>query len=149
MENLNTSNIEKICKELLNAFQGILSWEWDSRFETALAIFPVNGQDKILAILKQYLNTSWDISNINKAPKAVQTINKNLSGIQKKQILFTSAPNQECLIFCAWWPWTNAETISLRVAPFCSKMKQDELTPLFKEWFSSVTGKHTEPPLQI
>ncbi len=148
MENLNTSNIEKICKGLLKAFQGILSWEWDSRFETALAICPVNEQDKILVILKQYLNTSWNSSNINNAPGAVQTISKNLSGIQEKQILFTSAPNQECLIFCAWWPWTNEETISLRVGPFCSNMKQDELIQSFKGWFSSVTGKHTDPPLQ-
>lgn len=139
----------KKCRKFLNAFQGILSWEWDSRFETALAICSINKQDKILAILKQYLNTTWDSSNITKASNAVQTIGKNLSGIQEKQILFTSDPNQECLIFCAWWPWSNEENISLRVAPFCSNMKQDELIQLFKGWFSSITGKHTEPPLQI
>lgn len=41
MQDLKQSDIEGVCRELLSDFQGILSWKWDSRPETALAEFGV------------------------------------------------------------------------------------------------------------
>jgi len=39
---------------------------------------------------------------------------------------------------CAWWPWGNGETISIRVAPFLGKLPEPqriERINLFKGWF--------------
>ena len=33
--------VEKMCRELSDAFQQMLAWKWDSRFETMLAEFGV------------------------------------------------------------------------------------------------------------
>jgi hypothetical protein len=138
MSDINKLDLENACRELLSAFQGVLSWKWDSRFETALAEFGVENKQGVREILERYLGTAWDSSNIDKAPDAVSMIINYLGGLMSGQLLFTSDPNQDAFIFCAWWPWGNGKTISVRVAPFCEKLSDSEkaeLTKLFKGWF--------------
>jgi hypothetical protein len=138
MDDPNKSELESDCKELLNAFQGVLSWKWDSRFEAALAEFGVDNKDSIRAILERYLSITWDSSNIGNAPAIVRTINSRQGGLRPGQLLFTSDPNREAFIFCAWWPWGGGETISIRIAPSFKKISDSEKAEkiqLFKEWF--------------
>jgi len=138
MQNLNNSDLDNICRELLSAFQGIMSWKWDSYIETVLAEFDVGDKDSIRAILEHYLVSTWDSSNIDKAPDMVQMIDNYLGGLRPGQLLFTSDPNQEAIVFCAWWPWGNGTTISIRIAPSykgLSDSEKVEQTKLFKGWF--------------
>lgn len=116
MDDPKRSKLENDCKEVLGAFQGVLSWNWDGRFETILAEFDVENKDSIRAILERYLHRTWDSSNIDNAPDAVGTINDRLGRLRTDQLLFTSDPNREAFIFCAWWPWGNGKTISIRIA---------------------------------
>lgn len=138
MQDLNKSDLENVCRELLNSFQGILSWKWDSRIEAVLAEFGVSDKDSNRAILERYLGNAWDNSNIGKAPDIVQMINDNLGGLGSGQLLFTSEPNQDAIIFGAWWPWGDGKTISIRIAPSCKKLSDSEKAEqikLFKDWF--------------
>lgn len=138
MHNLNKSDLENVCREFLSAFQGVLSWKWDSRFETVLAEFSADNKDRVRAILERYLSIAWDSSNIRKAPETVRVIESNLGGLRSGQLLFTSDSNQDALIFGAWWPWGGGETISIRVAPFDKRLsdaEMAELIQLFKGWF--------------
>ena len=138
MQDLNKSDLENICKELLSAFQGILSWKWDSWIETVLAEFDVGDKDSIRAILKRYFDSTWDSSNIDKAPDIVRMINSNLGGLRPGQLLFTSDSNQDAIIFCVWWPWGDGKTISIRIAPFYKKLSDSEKAEqisLLKGWF--------------
>ena len=138
MHDLNKSDLENVCRKFLSAFQGVLSWKWDSRFETVLAEFSADNKDRVRAILERYLNIAWDSSNIRKAPETVRVIESNLGGLRSGQLLFTSDPNQDALIFGAWWPWGGGETISIRVAPFDKRLpdaEMSELIQLFKGWF--------------
>jgi len=137
MQNLNKSALENVCRELLNAFQGMLSWEWDSRFETVLAVLGVDDKDSIRGVLERYFGITWNNSNIGKAPDIVRMINSNLGGLRSGQLLFTSDSNQDAF-FCAWWPWGDGKTISIRVAPFYEKLLDSEKTKqtqLLKDWF--------------
>ncbi len=138
MHDPNRSGLENDCKELSSAFQGVLSWKWDSRFETVLAEFGANKKDSIRAILERNLSTTWDTSNIGNAPDIVRTINSHLGGLRSGQLLFTSDPNREAFIFCAWWPWGNGKTTSIRIAPSYKKLLDSENAEkirLFKSWF--------------
>jgi hypothetical protein len=68
----------------------------------------------------------------------VRTINSRQGGLRPGQLLFTSDPNREAFIFCAWWPWGGGETISIRIAPSFKKISDSEKAEkiqLFKEWF--------------
>jgi len=138
MQDLNKPDLENVCRNLLRAFQETLSWKWDSWIETVLAEFGVGDKDSIRAILERYLGSTWDSSNIGKAPDIVRVINSKLGGLRPGQLLFTSDPNQDEIIFCAWWPWGNGETISIRIAPSYKKRSDSEKAAqikLFKGWF--------------
>ena len=138
MHDLNKSDLESVCREFFSASKDVLSWEWDDRFETGLAVFSVDTIDRVRTILDCYLNIAWDKSNIRKAPEIVQKIASNFGGIKSKQMLLTSDPNQDTLIFGVWWPWNDGKTISIRVAPSDKKLSDSEkaeLIKLFKGWF--------------
>jgi hypothetical protein len=138
MSDLDKSDLENVCRELLRAFQGILSWKWDGRFETVLAEFAVENKETVRAILERYLSVTWDSSNIANAPDIVRRINVRVGTLRSGQLLFTSDPNRDSFVFCAWWPWSDGKTISIRVAPSYKKLPGSgttEKTQLFKGWF--------------
>ncbi len=135
---MNQSGLENECKELLREFQGALSWKWDSRFETVLAEFGVDKKDSIRAILQRCLGTTWDSSNVDSAPDAVRMIDSHLGGLRSSQLLLTSDPNKDDFIFCAWWPWGDGKTISIRIGPAYKELlgsEKAEKIQLFKGWF--------------
>jgi hypothetical protein len=131
-------DIERIARELASRFQGNLSWKWDRRFETALAEFKVDNKEAIRAILEQDLSVVWDGSTIGNAPDIVRDIEKHFGGLWPGQLLFTSDPKRNALIFGSWWPWGDGKEISLRIGPSYRTLpdsKRDEKVQLFKTWF--------------
>ncbi len=138
MSDSNKSDVENVCRELVHALQGVLSWQWDGRFETVLAEFGVDNKENVRAILERCLSMTWDNSNIATAPDSVRRINVRVGTLRSGQFLFTSDPNRDAFVFGAWWPWGNGETISLRVAPSYKKLSDSETAAkiqLFKGWF--------------
>jgi hypothetical protein len=138
MDDANKSGLETTCKELWSAFRGVLSWKWDSRFEAVLAEFGVAKKDSIRAILERSLRITWDSSNIGNAPEIVREISSHLGGLRSGQVLFTSDPNQEAFIFCAWWPWGDGKIISIRIGSPFQKISDSEKAgkiQLFKKGF--------------
>jgi len=138
MHDPDKSGPENVCRELVIAFQGVLSWKWDSQFETALAEFSIDIHDRIRAIVERYLSIAWNSSNIGKASKVVQMIANNLGGLRSGQMLFISDPNQDVLICGVWWPWGDGKTISFRVAPYKKSVSESEMAEIitqFKAWF--------------
>lgn len=122
----NNFEIETIYKELFAAFKGILSWKWDNRLETALAEFSNHEKDNIQTILKRYFSIVWTSSNSDGMPENVQALDAHLGKLRVGQLLFTSDTNQDNFIFCAWWPWGNGTTTSIRIAPIYSKLSPTE-----------------------
>ena len=138
MDDPNLSGPESDCKELGGVFQGVLLWKWDSRFETVWSEFGADKKDLVRAFLERYLRLTWDSSNIGKAPDIVQTIDSRLGRLRTGQLLFTSDPSLDTLIFCAWWPWGDGKAISIRIAPSYKKLsesKKAEKIRLLKGWF--------------
>jgi hypothetical protein len=123
---MNMSEFENIYREISNAFQGVLSWKWDNRFEAVLGEFNVNNIDSVREVLERYLSNVLDSSNIDKAPDAVNRAINNFGGLMQGQMFFTSDINRDTFIFCAWWPWGNGATISIRIAPYCNKPDDPE-----------------------
>jgi hypothetical protein len=136
--NLSESHIEGVCRELSHAFQGVLTWKWDKRFETVLAEFSVAKKENVRAILERYLSATWDSSNVGNAPDIVRAIESHFGGLWPGQLLFTSDPKRDALIFGTWWPWGDGKEISMRIGPSYRTMtdsKRDEKIQLFKSWF--------------
>lgn len=139
MLNYDTSNLEKTCTELVKAFEGKLAWKWDDRFNTALAEFDVNDQKDILKIIETHMGDIWDGGNFQKAPEIIQLVIKFFGGLHPGQELYTTNPERDDLLLCAWWPWGNGQTISIRLGIFGQTLTSEEnfeLTLLFKDWFN-------------
>ena len=143
MQNNDIHDLEHVCIELQKTLNGVLNWQWDSRFEAMLAECNEAGKEKTLKAIPQSLPNFWDDSTIKKAPSSVKTSVKRFGGLMSGQMLFSSDPNKEPLLLCAWWPWNNGSTISVRIALLsCSKenaSRQEELTALLKSFFSAAS----------
>ncbi len=123
-----------ICKELIDALNG-RSWKWDDRFNAALTEFSVTEQGEVLDILKRIFSCEWSTANIGRAPADVRAIKEYCGGLMPGQILFTPDSGQGEFVFCAWWPWGNGRTVSLRLAPFSRQSLPAERIDQFKSYF--------------
>jgi hypothetical protein len=133
------TSIEKFCMEFVKEYRDELKWEWDDRFEAVLATCKTEKKDAIQSSLQPFLKTIWDNSNTDDAPDVVFYVISHFGGLMQGQLLFMSDPNQDTLLFCAWWPWGDGETVSIRIAPFSEKLSDEdkaELNLQFKKWFS-------------
>ena len=115
-----------------------MSWQWDGRLGTVLAEFLVDQKDSIRETTESFLGNVWDSTNIETSPSVVQVITTKLGSLREEQLLFTSDPDQDVLMYGAWWPWSNGKNISLRLGPHnmsLSDTEQSELKKQFRSWF--------------
>ena len=113
--NPDSKTLLRECDNLITSSRDLLSWQWDSRFNMALAQFNSEDTDRVQEILRGYFAYSWMSSDADQAPPAVQEVIGLLGGLMSGQILFTTDPEQVFLLG-AWWPWNNGKKISIRVA---------------------------------
>ncbi len=130
--------LEKSCSQLAKTLGETLTWKWDNRFETVLAEFSVTDKEKIHQTLTSHMGETWKTENAGMAPKVVQMVINYFGGLNPGQTLLTSDPNQDGLLLCAWWPWGNGQTISIRLGVFADSLGDEDnekLTQLFRGWF--------------
>jgi len=99
---------------------------------------PRRRKEKVLRILESFLVSRWDSVTIGEAPEIVQQIKTHFGGLMSGQLLLLSDPNQDALIYCAWWPWGNGKTISIRVGAYSKEIAAPDkpaLNTAFRNWF--------------
>jgi len=109
---------EPMLCELAAALREVLEWKWDGRFGTVVAEFPLDKKASVFGVLDRYLTSRWDSASIEDAPEIVKKIQEHLGGLMAGQLLLLSDPDAKLLVYCAWWPWGNGQTISIRVGLF-------------------------------
>ncbi len=138
MFNYNTTRLEKSCNQLISDLGKRLTWKWDDRFETVLAEFSVTDKQIIHPLITRHMGEIWTLDQGASPPKVVQMIIDYFGGLTPGQTLFTSDPDQDGLLLCAWWPWGNGKTISIRLGVFADSLSDpdnEELTRRFRGWF--------------
>ena len=115
VSNITNSLSKHDCTKLLEELQAGFSWEWDGRFKTTLAQISVKEKDVAGEMLEKHLGMAWDSVTINTAPKSVQRILAPLGGMMSGQLFYAAGLPENGIIFCAWWPWGNGQTISIRL----------------------------------
>ena len=131
------SDLKAICKEILDAFEGLLVWKWDDRFGTLQTEFGADKKETVQGLLNRYFGITWDSANIEQAPEIVRVIDRHFGGLRPGQLFFNTDPNQDAFVFCVWWPWGDGQTISIRMAPFDKKLsnsEEAELIDRIKGW---------------
>lgn len=134
----DTSLLEKRCRWIIKTLGSQLQWKWDERFETVLAEFSVKDTETVKQKLSNQMDIVWEPGNTASAPELIHIIIDYFGGLNPGQQLFTSDPDIDGILLCAWWPWGNGETISIRLAVFADSLsdeENDELTRIFRGWF--------------
>lgn len=130
MEQERHGDIGVRIQQLVARLDDLLNWTWDSRFETALAEFSIEQKAEVLAALEELLTCRWDSGGLADAPEVVRDLVKRLGGLMSGQLLLLSDPESLTFLFCAWWPWGNGQTISIRIGPFGKDLPEDQLAAL-------------------
>ena len=115
MDDASVGPVFDMCRQLKDAFDGVLVWTWDPRFETALAEFSVQESSRVREGLLPLFDVPWDVKTVTDAPAQVQVIKQQLGGLMPGQRLYTRLLKTGPLVFGAWWPWGNGQKISLRI----------------------------------
>ena len=126
-------DLKAVCKEIIDAFEGMVVWKFDGRFKTLLTEFSAEKQATVQDVLNRYFSITWDSTNIDHAPEIVKVIDRHLGGLRPGQLFFNTDPDLDAFIFCAWWPWGDNQTVSIRVAPFDKELSGDEQAALVAE----------------
>ncbi len=135
MEDQNSLDIEIFCQKFASAFNDMVTWKWDDRFQMALTEFDVSDKNGIKVILESFLKISWDNSNIDNAPSNVKLLINKFGGLKSGQLVFLEDTNREDFLYCVWWPWGNGNKISIRVAPSINQLSDVEIISKFKVSF--------------
>jgi len=128
--------LESEIEELAVSFENVVEWQWDGRFKTPLAEFPIDRKGEILELLEKHLVSRWDAASVAEAPEVVQEILKTLGGLMSGQLLLLSDLEKPAFLFCAWWPWGNGQRISIRIGAFGDEASAKEaLTQAVRDRF--------------
>jgi hypothetical protein len=138
MLNYNTTRLEKSCRQLIHTLGKKITWKWDERFETVLAEFRVTDKETVFQFIAPHMNKTWDTDTAGDIPGVVQMVMDYFGGMNPGQKLLTSDPDRDGLLLCAWWPWGNNTTISIRIGVFADSLSDEDnehLTNRFRSWF--------------
>jgi len=127
--------LESEIEELAVSFENVVEWQWDGRFKTPLAEFPIDRKGEILELLEKHLVSRWDASSVVEAPEVVREILKTLGGLMSGQLLLLSNLEGPAFLFCAWWPWGNGQKVSIRIGAFGEASEKEALTQVLKDRF--------------
>ena len=131
-------NLEVLTKELFTQLRDSLIWKWDERFSMVQTEFSVDSMQSVFTTLKPHLKEVWDADSINLAPEHIQSYCNQFGRFHSDQIFSSTDSNCDELIYCAIWPWSDGEMISIRLAPYSKMMSDDEKDDLllqFRHWF--------------
>jgi hypothetical protein len=124
------SEVERRCREL--AESPFLSWEWDDRFETALAVVKKDQFQAAEGALIASLGARWTASDA--IPDDVSAIASSLGGLRSGQLFFATEAGGDPILYCAWWPWGGNAQASLRVG--CWSSATGDLADSVRKWFA-------------
>ena len=140
------AEIEICCRGILNETSGLLKWEWDEYVGAFLSMFSVDHAEQIETICDKYFMSRWDCKSFSKVPPSVTAIAETLGGLRADQRLLVTRPDQFAMVFGAWWPWGDGQTISLRIGLVTDGVPEHATAEFFKEfseWFTNPTAAET------
>ncbi len=131
-----TAEIESRCRDFVAATRESLTWEWDGRFLLMLAVLESKNFDEVNPEVERCFGHKW--AHDSELPAAARDILGGIGGLRSRQYLLTTDPEQDPMLFCAWWPWGGGGKVSLRLGCWSAHIQGPARTDLrerFKTWF--------------
>lgn len=137
---MNYATLKHVSRTIHSALPKELEWKYDNRFNILLAEFNIKFVDQIFHHLKPYFFNIWDSTGFTSAPGVAHTACARFGAVLPGQLILCTNLNDECFIYVIVWPWSDGETISMRMAPFNQRFTEKQtlnLAIVFNSWFLS------------
>lgn len=108
----------EICRKICLNIPPCYSWEWDARRNMALITMRQQDAELVFFPLFQEFRDHWNFSSPVQPETLVAKLLNAEYGLMPGQFFFTSRPICDLVLFVAWWPWGNADKVSMRVGLF-------------------------------
>lgn len=131
-------NLHNLSLEFASALGNDVQWQWDDKFNAVLLHIDAKQKEKVVGILERYFSDYWNILVEEELPPAIETVMLSFSGMRPEQLLFSSDTNEQEFLYCAWWPWQDGNTTSLRIASYMNELPEDikqQRIAQIKQWF--------------
>lgn len=90
-------------------------WSWDPRLLCVTSSFTSEQEPQARQATQLALQQEWNASTIVRGPQSLRDVVERSGGIRQGQLALSTGPVNGLLVYGLWWPWGDAETISLRV----------------------------------
>lgn len=110
----------EICRKIrLNIPDGY-AWQWDDRRDMALMTLDKYDAELVFFPLFKEFRDHWSFGCDGEAESLVSKLINSEYGLMPGQTFFTTRPIDNLVLFVAWWPWGQADKISMRVGLFAT-----------------------------
>ncbi len=90
-------------------------WSWDPRLLCCTSSFTVEQEPQARTATQMALQQEWTSATIVRAPQTLRDVVERSGGLRQGQLALSTGPVNGLLVYGLWWPWGDAETVSLRV----------------------------------
>lgn len=90
-------------------------WSYDNRFECVASSFPAEFAPEARRLIAPAFPQAFDERSLATASAAIRAAAERTGGVRARQLIFGGAPAGRLTPYALWWPWEEAQTISLRL----------------------------------
>jgi hypothetical protein len=90
-------------------------WSWDPRLFCVTSSFTTEQEPQARTATQMALQNEWTAQTIGRAPPPLRDAVERAGGVRQGQLVLSTGPVSGLLLYGLWWPWGDAETVSLRV----------------------------------
>jgi hypothetical protein len=90
-------------------------WSWDPRLVCVTSSFTTEQEPQARSATQIALQQEWTPQTIAGSPAQLRDVVERCGGVRQGQLVLSTGPTNGLLLFGLWWPWGDAETVSLRV----------------------------------
>ena len=90
-------------------------WSWDPRLFCVTSSFTTEQEPQARKATQIALQNEWNAATIVRGPQQLRDVVDRSGGVRQGQLVLSTGPINGLLVFGLWWPWGDAETVSLRV----------------------------------
>lgn len=90
-------------------------WSFDDRFECVASSFSVDFAPEARALLTPLFPQGVNERTLPSASPVIRELATRTGGIRAAQMIYSAPPVGRWTPYGLWWPWEEAQTISLRI----------------------------------